>query len=111
MSERDRDLTKHLSDMGFPLTRAARAVRELGGSDNKKIVEYLLAMQALEEEGIPEGEAEKALALADYDQSRAKDYYKNMGILRNLGFAEERASSALVESNMDRDKALDLLFT
>lgn len=104
-------MTKHLSDMGFPLTRAARAVRELGGSDNKKIVEYLLAVQTLEDEGVPEVEAEKALALADYDKSKAKDYYKNMGILRNMGFPEELASNSLIASDMDRDKALDLLFT
>ena len=38
--------------MGFPLSRAARAIRDLGGQDNKKIVEYLLAVQSLEETGI-----------------------------------------------------------
>lgn len=95
--------------MGFPLSRAARAIRDLGGQDNKKIVEYLLAVQSLEETGISGEDAEKALALTEYNQKKAKAYYENLCTLRDLGFSEEEASAALLKCNIDRDRALDFL--
>lgn len=104
-------MSRHLSDMGFPLSRAARAVRDLGGKDNKKVVEYLLAVQYLEELGIPGDEAEKALAVMEYDQERAKIYHENLSTLKDLGFPEEEASKALLKCDIDRDRALDLLIT
>ncbi|XP_057320246.1 uncharacterized protein LOC130664411 [Microplitis mediator] len=108
-SEEDKKLAKHLSDMGFPLSRAARAIGDLGGKDNKKVVEYLLAVQWLEELGLPGDDAEKALALNDYDQERAKKYHDNLCTLKDLGFSEDEASKALLKFDTDRDKALDYL--
>ncbi|XP_015604479.1 uncharacterized protein LOC107272148 isoform X2 [Cephus cinctus] len=109
LSEENQKLAKHLSDMGFPLSRAARAINDLGGQDNKKVVEYLLAVQSLEEFGISGDDAEKALALTQYDQDKAKEYYENLRTLRDLGFPEDKASLALLKCNIDRDRALDFL--
>ncbi|KAH0561806.1 ubiquitin-associated protein 1 [Cotesia glomerata] len=108
-SDEDRKLAKHLSDMGFPLSRAARAISDLGGKDNKKVVEYLLAVQCLEDMGLPGDDAEKALALNEYDQERAKKYHDNLSTLKDLGFSEDEASKALLNCDNDRDKALDYL--
>lgn len=109
LTAEDQKLARHLNDMGFPLLRAAHAVRELGGQDNKKVVEYLLAVQSLEEIGISGDDAEKALALTQYDQNKAKVYYENLCTLKDLGFSEYEASVALLKCNVDRDKALDFL--
>lgn len=109
LTEEDKKLARHLNDMGFPLSRAARAIRELGGQDNKKIVEYLLTVQSLEEIGISGEDAEKALALTEYNQGKAKAYCENLRTLRDLGFPEEEASAALLKCDIDRDRALDLL--
>lgn len=109
LTEEEQKLARHLSDMGFPLSRAARAVRDLGGEDNKKVVEYLLAVQSLEEIGIAGDDAEKALALTQYDQNKARVYHESLCTLRDLGFAEDEASVALLKCNIDRDRALDLL--
>lgn len=109
LTEEDKKLARHLNDMGFPLSRAARAIRELGGQDNKKIVEYLLTVQSLEEAGISAEDAEKALALTEYDQRKAKAYCENLRTLRDLGFPEDEVSAALLKCDIDRDRALDLL--
>ncbi|KAK0089825.1 hypothetical protein PV325_005132 [Microctonus aethiopoides] len=109
LEEDDRKLAKHLNDMGFELSRAARAIGNLGGKDNKKVVEYLLAIQHLEEIGISGYDAEKALALNEYDQEKAKQYHENLLTLKNLGFTEDEASKALLKCDIDRDKALDFL--
>ncbi|KZC04578.1 PREDICTED: uncharacterized protein LOC107190867 [Dufourea novaeangliae] len=109
LTEEDKKLARHLSDMGFPLSRAARAIHDLGGQDNKKIVEYLLTVQSLEEIGMSGEDAEKALALTEYNQDKAKAYYENLCTLRDLGFPEEEASAALLKCNIDRDRALDFL--
>ncbi|XP_011871826.1 PREDICTED: uncharacterized protein LOC105564213 [Vollenhovia emeryi] len=109
MTENDLKLVKQLGDMGFPKCRAARAVLELGRADEKKIVEYLLAVQSLEETGVPSDYAETALTLAQHDHSKAKVYCENLCTLKDLGFPEDEAFAALVKCNFDRDKALDLL--
>ncbi|CAL1676739.1 unnamed protein product [Lasius platythorax] len=109
MTEDDLKLVMQLSDMGFPKCRAARAVLELGRVHEKKIVEYLLAVQFLEENGVPNDYAEKALTLTQHDQSKARIYYENLCTLKDLGFHEDAVSAALVKCNFDRDKALDLL--
>lgn len=109
MTEDDLKLVMQLGDMGFSKCRAARAVVELGRTHEKKIVEYLLAVQSLEEVGVPSDYAETALILAQHDQSKARIYYENLCTLKDLGFPEDEASAALVKCNFDRDKALDLL--
>lgn len=111
LTDEDQKFARHLNDMGFPLSRAARAIRDLGGQDNKKVVEYLLTVQSLEEMGIPGDDAEKALVLTHYDQDKAKTYYKNLCTLRDLGFPEDKVSAALLKCNIDRDRALDFLIT
>ncbi|XP_017881187.1 uncharacterized protein LOC108625597 [Ceratina calcarata] len=111
LTEEDKKLARHLNDMGFPLSRAARAIRELGGQDNKKIVEYLLTVQSLEEIGISGEDAEKALTLTEYNQGKAKTYCENLRTLRDLGFPEAEASAALLKCDIDRDRALDLLIS
>lgn len=111
LTEEDKKLAHHLGDMGFPLSRAARAIHDLGGQDNKKVVEYLLAVQSLEEIGISGEDAEKALALTECNQDKAKTYHENLCTLRDLGFPEEEASAALLKCNIDRDRALDFLIT
>ncbi|XP_047361647.1 uncharacterized protein LOC124953790 isoform X1 [Vespa velutina] len=107
----DQKLAQHLSDMGFSLSRAARAICDLGGEDNKKVVEYLLAIQSLEEIGMSGEDAEKALALTDYDPNKARIYYKNLCTLKDLGFPEDQASMALLKCDIDRDRALDFLIS
>ncbi|XP_015175119.1 PREDICTED: uncharacterized protein LOC107065701 [Polistes dominula] len=107
----DQKLAQHLSDMGFPLSRAARAICDLGGEDNKKVVEYLLAIQSLEETGMSGEDAEKALTLTHYDPNKAKIYYKNLCTLKDLGFPEDQASMALLKCDIDRDRALDFLIS
>lgn len=111
LSEDDQNLAKHLNDMGFPLSKSARAIQTLGGQDNKKIVEYLLALQYLEDAGYEEHTAAKALVLTQFDEHKAKKYCENLVTLKNFGFSEDKASEALIKCDIDRDKALDLLIT
>ncbi|KAJ8680197.1 hypothetical protein QAD02_015984 [Eretmocerus hayati] len=107
----DQKLVKHLNDMGFQLPRVARAIRDLKGRDNKNVVEYLLAVQSLEDLGMSEDAAVKALALNEFDKHKAKVYYENLCTLRDLGFSGDQASTALLKCNLDRDSALEMLIT
>lgn len=109
LSPEEQNMAKRLNDMGFPLYRVARAICDLKGQDDKKIIEYLLAIQSLEDSGMPEDDAMKTLALFENDQQKAKVYYESLCYLRDLGFPENRASMALLKCNIDRDSALDFL--
>lgn len=109
LTEEDKKLARHLTDMGFSLPKVVRAIRDLSGQKNKKVVEYLLAVQSLEEMGISGADAEKALTLTECNQEKAKAYYENLCTLRDLGFPEDEVSAALLKCNIDRDKALDFL--
>lgn len=109
LSLEDQNLAKRLSDMGFSLSRVARVIQDFEGQDDKKFVEYLLAIQSLEDLGMSEDAAVKTLELFQYDQHKAKVYYESLCTLRDLGFPEDQASMALLKCNIDRDSALDLL--
>lgn len=109
LSKEDKNLVKDLCDMGFSQSRVVRAIRDFKGQDNKNTVEYLLAIQSLEDVGMTEDEAVKALQLTQYDKHKAKVYYESLCVLRDLGFPEDKASKALLKCNIDRDSALDLL--
>ena len=111
LSEKEQELAKSLNDMGFSLCRVVQAICDLKEQDDKKIVEYLLAIQSLEDFGMSEDAAVKALALTEYDKHKAKVYYENLCTLIDLGFPEDKASAALLKCNIDRDSALDLLIS
>ena len=109
LSSEDKKVAKHLSDMGFSLSRVTRAIRDFKGQDKKSVVEYLLAIQFLVDSNISEDDAIKALSLTQYDKHKAKLYYESLRTLRDLGFPEDKASAALLKCNIDRDSALDIL--
>ncbi|KAJ9586457.1 hypothetical protein L9F63_019895 [Diploptera punctata] len=103
-------LVKHISEMGFALPRVARACQLLG-EDDKKIVEYLLQVQSLEEKSYPGDRVEKALIVNRYNSEHAIKYLDALTQLLDLGFPEDQVSDALVMFNNDRDKALDKLIS
>lgn len=103
-------LVKHISEMGFALPRVARAC-QLFGEDDKKIVEYLLQVQSLEEKNYPGDRVEKALLLNRFNNEHTIKYLNALTQLLDLGFPEDHVSEALVMFNNDRDKALDKLIS
>ncbi|RZC41913.1 uncharacterized protein BDFB_007825, partial [Asbolus verrucosus] len=66
------DMSKSISSMGFPLSRVAR-VCKIVGSDQKKVVEHLLAMSELLDLGFPESSVSTALLQCDNDRDKALD--------------------------------------
>lgn len=110
LSIEEQNLAMHISEMGFPLPRVARAC-QLVGSDDKKIVEFLLLVQALEERGYPGDRAERALTVNECDLKEAERCLEATTQLLDLGFSEERVAEALAKCNNDRDQALEHLIT
>ncbi|PSN29345.1 hypothetical protein C0J52_27117 [Blattella germanica] len=110
LSPKAKALVKHISEMGFALPRVARACQLLG-EDDKKIVEFLLQVQSLEEKNYPGDRVEKALIVNRYNVDHAIKYLDALAQLLDLGFPEDHVSDALVMFNNDRDKALDKLIS
>lgn len=110
LSPTAQNLVKHISEMGFSLPRVARACQLLG-EDDKKVVEFLLQIQCLEEKNYPGDQAERALIVNRYNVSHAVKYLEAMVQLLDLGFPEDLVSDALVTSDNDRDRALDQLIS
>lgn len=110
LSPSAQNLAKHISEMGFSLPRVARGCQLLG-EDDKKIVEFLLQVQGLEEKNYPGDRVEKALILNRYNVKQAVKYLDAMAQLLDLGFPEDLVSEALVKFDNDRDKALDQLIS
>lgn len=110
LSPAAQNLVKHISEMGFSLPRVARACQLLG-EDDKKVVEFLLQIQYLEDKSYPGDQVEKALIVNRYNVSHAVKYLEAMVQLLDLGFPEDLVSDALVKSDNDRDRALDHLIS
>lgn len=103
-------LARHISEMGFPLPRVARACKSFDG-DDKKVIEFLLTVQNLEDKNYPGDLVEKALHVNHLDVQKCVKYLDAMIVLLDLGFEEEMVEKALLATDIDRDKALDILIS
>lgn len=103
-------LVQKIVEMGFPRARVARACQKLGSND-KKIVEFLLSLESLLDAGYQEGRAEHALSMHNQDLQATTKYLQVESQLLDLGFPADRVSEALVKFNCDRDQALEFLIS
>lgn len=103
-------LVRKIAEMGFPRPRVARACQNIGTND-KKIIEFLLSLQSFLDAGYQEERAERALSLLNQDVNDAGKYLQVESQLLDLGFPAERVSEALVKFNCDRDQALEFLIS
>ncbi|XP_046400344.1 ubiquitin-associated protein 1 [Ischnura elegans] len=101
-------LVEHISEMGFSLARVARAC-QMFGEDDKKIVEFLLQVQSLEEKCYPGDLVEQSLISSNYNEEECVNYLKLVAQLKDLGFSESQVIQALKITENDGDKALDYL--
>ncbi|XP_025413570.1 ubiquitin-associated protein 1-like [Sipha flava] len=98
-----------MHQMGFPLSRAARACK-LFGKDESKVIEFLIQIHSIEEtSGYSADRVEQALVVNNFNVDHAIKFLKNVDRLIDFGFREENICSALVKCNNDPDKALDSL--
>jgi len=98
-----------MHQMGFPLSRAARAC-ELFGKDESKVIEFLIQIHSIEEtSGYSGDRVEQALVMNNFNADNSVTFLKNVDRLIDFGFREENICSALVKCNNDPDKALDSL--
>lgn len=110
LNTESKQLVQKITEMGFPRVRVARACVKFGSND-KKIVEFLLTLQSLLEAGYQEGRAENALSLHNQDINSAIKFLQVESQLLDLGFPEDRVSEALMKFNCDRDQALEFLIS
>ncbi|XP_071450084.1 ubiquitin-associated protein 1 [Hetaerina americana] len=101
-------LVEHISEMGFSIPRVARAC-QIFGEDDKKIVEFLLQVQSLEEKSYPGDLVEQSLISSNYNEEECVNYLKLVTQLKDLGFTESQVIQALKITENDGDKALDYL--
>ncbi|XP_025205324.1 ubiquitin-associated protein 1-like [Melanaphis sacchari] len=102
-------LADQIHQMGFPLSRAARACK-LFGKDESKVIEFLIQVHSIEEtSGYAADRVEQALVVNNFNPDHAITFLKNVDRLIDFGFREENICSALVKCNNDPDKALDSL--
>ncbi|XP_060834376.1 ubiquitin-associated protein 1-like [Rhopalosiphum padi] len=102
-------LADQMHQMGFPLSRAARACK-IFGKDESKVIEFLIQVHSIEEtSGYTADRVEQALVVNNFNADHAITFLKNVDRLIDFGFREENICSALVKCNNDPDKALDSL--
>ncbi|KAL4141549.1 hypothetical protein QTP88_004174 [Uroleucon formosanum] len=102
-------LADQMHQMGFSLSRAARACK-LFGKDESKVIEFLIQIHSIEEtSGYTADRVEQALVVNNFNADHAITFLKNVDRLIDFGFREENICSALVKCNNDPDKALDSL--
>lgn len=103
-------VAERIAEMGFPISRAARAT-EIFGPNEAKVIEFMLEVQSLEESGYPGERVEKAFIACEFSRDDALRFLERVSQIMKLGFSEEEVISALIKSEFDRDKALDSLIS
>ncbi|KAF6198343.1 hypothetical protein GE061_008091 [Apolygus lucorum] len=108
LNDREQAMARTYGEMGFPLSRTSAAV-QLFGTDESKIIEYLLLVQSFVDKGFPESQTLHALEVNQCDENDTENYLKILSQIMKLGFKEEEVVNALARTSNDRDKALDIL--
>ena len=111
-NDSEKRLVQQLTDMGFPRDRAVKAVRRVGGGNEKNAVDQLLIIQRFVDLGHQYEHIELALETLKMEKEWQKQLQKHLELFHQLlalGFPQERIGSALVAAGHDRDKALDIL--
>ncbi|XP_031563766.1 ubiquitin-associated protein 1-like isoform X2 [Actinia tenebrosa] len=108
LTESEKRFVDYIGIMGFPMPRIARAVQRLGEKD-KEVIDFLVIVEKLTEEGFPDDDVEIALSLFDDDEKKALEFLKLSESFKQLGFEEPYIQEALKAADNDHDKALDFL--
>ncbi|XP_054159666.1 ubiquitin-associated protein 1-like [Oppia nitens] len=108
LSQFSKDFVNSINSMGFERSRVARAVKHID-NDHKKVIDFLLQVQKLEESGYDCCESEIALHMNNYQIPEAKKFLESLRQLSEVGFDKREIIKALIKCNNDRDKALDIL--
>uniref|UniRef100_A0A0A9WXU6 Ubiquitin-associated protein 1-like protein n=1 Tax=Lygus hesperus TaxID=30085 RepID=A0A0A9WXU6_LYGHE len=108
LNDREQTMARTVGEMGFPLSRTTAAV-QLFGTDESKIIEYLLLVQSFIDKGFTESQILHALEVNRGDENDTENYLKILSQIMKLGFKEEEVVNALARTSNDRDKALDIL--
>ncbi|KAJ6218982.1 hypothetical protein RDWZM_004794 [Blomia tropicalis] len=109
LSTAERQFVDNLCQMGFKQDRVSRAVKHIDINDDKKIFEYLFALQLLEDQGYDCYESEIALHMNNYNKEQAETFLKALKQICEFGFDREAAIKALFKSNNNRDNAIEIL--
>ncbi|XP_028407115.1 ubiquitin-associated protein 1-like [Dendronephthya gigantea] len=109
MSHDEVQLVNQISDMGFPLERVARAVRNLNGKE-REVVDFLISVNELCNQGYDENDVEMVLK-DNIGQTKAVEILKLQQQFRVLGFEGDKVFEAIKKSECNRDKALDILIS
>ncbi|XP_022097411.1 ubiquitin-associated protein 1-like isoform X2 [Acanthaster planci] len=108
MNAEDRNFVLTISAMGFPRSRTARAVKELG-HDDRLVVEWLCAVDHLCSKGFPEDQVELALNLQNSDIQRAEEFLLLCQRFEELGFKSEDVRRELIVHGNNEDTVLNVL--
>lgn len=130
LSPEERRFVDNLQQMGFQRDRVSRAVKHIGSQNDRKLFEYLLTLQQLEDEGFHCYESEIALHMNNYNKpkvrrsllldttshhiltlsTQAKHFLTSLRHICDLGFDKDAAIKALFKANNDQNKALEVLY-
>ncbi|XP_038078297.1 ubiquitin-associated protein 1-like isoform X2 [Patiria miniata] len=108
MNSEDRNFVLTIASMGFPRSRTARAVRELG-HDDRLVVEWLCAVDHLCSMGFQEDKVEFALNLQNNDLKKAEEFLLLSQRFEELGFKSEDIKRELIVHGNNEDKVLNVL--
>ncbi|XP_065909796.1 ubiquitin-associated protein 1-like [Dysidea avara] len=107
MSAQEADSVSQMASMGFPGPRVARTLKRL--KDSAKVLDFLVLVSSLEEEGRNGDSIETALIMCDNDPNDAKKYLECVDYYKELGFPERKIHTAYEKSDKDWDKIIDIL--
>ncbi len=108
LSAEDRSFVATIAAMGFPRSRTARAVKQLG-HDDRLVVEWLCSVDHLCSQGFPEDKVEIALSLQSNNRDKALDFLFLWQRFEELGFKSEDIRRELIVHGNNENEVLNVL--
>ncbi|TPX35790.1 hypothetical protein SmJEL517_g01895 [Synchytrium microbalum] len=104
------DLYVKMVNMGFAPSAIERAFR-VHGSDEKRVLDFLVAHADYVSKGFKSENIEVALSLYDSEPEKCKKFLIAFSAMAEMGFPRSKIQEALVLKNLDQDQAMEFLLT
>ncbi|XP_033634452.1 ubiquitin-associated protein 1-like isoform X1 [Asterias rubens] len=108
LSAEDRAFVANIAAMGFPRSRTARAVQQLG-HDDRIVVEWLCSVDHLCSQRFPEDKVEIALSLQNNNRDKALEFLHLWQRFEELGFKSEDIRRELIVHGNNENEVLNVL--
>ncbi|XP_051776189.1 ubiquitin-associated protein 1 [Erpetoichthys calabaricus] len=109
LSKEEQDLLKPVLELGYPMSRAIRALQKIGRQSSAQILSYLMVCDRFCKQGYEESLVEEALEMFQYCEIKVDEFLHLVTEFTEMGFPLNAVKEVLLVHENHKEKALEEL--